>query len=174
MASTKEQLLARKEQLTNELQELDRQIYNIESKIIITDERSGRVITLQKNPYEVSLKYPKVNPDTGERLFEEKKFWIKEYDKYVVAPGHLDFGTRASYAYDYAYDYSNFKDVEFTNIYEIGPDVYKDNCCRYTIYTREKGWSKPGYYWEEIESKWNVVIDYYECKIPTKDELRLK
>ncbi len=149
MASTREQLLARKEELKNELKEIDKQIYELEPTIFtVTDEYSGRVITLHRNPYNLSLKYPKVHPKTGQRLYVRQAHWNKYNGDYCV-----------SYSME-----ENFPDVEYIdNTCETVDDI------NYSIYNTDRGWTKPGYYWYDTSGDFDLRSSYYECKIPTKN-----
>ena len=85
----------------------------------------GRGELLGLNNRETSLKYPKVNPKTGIRLFERGYYWSTMYEN--------------------LYLYSNelyIVDTEYA--------ICVDNKKR-PIYHLLHGWTKPGYYWLKDE-----------------------
>ncbi len=157
-----EELKFRKEQLTNrlneiteltkninqELYEINKKLYELEPTITINDRKSGRTFTLEKNSYEISLKYPKVNPITGERAYGKNEFWTNEFGEYD------HFSETGGYI---IVRYSSFPDKEYVETYDGD----------YCLYLKRPGisqWSKLGYYWEETSS--NNSLFYSQKKIP--------
>ena len=157
-----EELKFRKEQLTNrlneiteltkninqELYEINKKLYELEPTITINDKKSGRTFTLEKNSYEISLKYPKVNPITGERAYGKNEFWTNEFGEYDY------FSESGGYI---IVRYSSFPDKEYV-------ETYDGNYCLYLKRPNISQWSKPGYYWEETSS--NNSLFYSQTKIP--------
>jgi hypothetical protein len=153
-------LLAKKEELTSlfnnlkkQIDDVEKELYELSPSITVTDEKSGRIFTLTKNSYEMSKKYPKVHPDTGERLYEKGAFWYysKDDSKYHIL---------------YAGSKRDFPDKEYSD------EVYDKNYNK--IYETTKGWAKPGYCWKDFAGDFDIHSDYGQVKIVNKEELEEK
>ncbi len=127
--------------LHQRLKEAKKVKYELEPTITITDEYSGRTFTFKKNPYELSLQYPKVHPKTGQRLYGKTEHWNKHNGKYIVTTCM----------------YEDFPDTEYS---ENRWDGY------YKLYDDSVGWSRPGYYWHDNSSDYDYHSRYIECPIP--------
>ena len=146
----REQLIHQRDLITQQIGELDRQIYNAQPSIFtVTDERSGRVFTMQRNSYETSLKYPKVHPKTGQRIFERTNFWTKHNGKYCVVS---------------CLEFKEEDDTEYAELW------YTNNNGCYKLYDDKKGWSKKGYYWNDVSYGDYSDSVFVETKIPYKDD----
>lgn len=125
--------------LKERLKQSNKVKYELEPTITVTDEYSGRTFILQKNPYELSLKYPKVNPETGQRLYGKREHWFKYYGKYTMATSLK----------------SDFPDVEYIK------DHFDHRVYHYSV-----GLSRPGYYWRDVSSDYDYGPRYVESHLP--------
>jgi hypothetical protein len=131
-----------KHRLKERLKEIDKELYELEPKeFTVTDEHSGRTFKLKRNPYELSIEYPKVHPVTGQRLYGKTEHW--------TGKGFNSIATTMD---------TNFPDKECVKDKEIFDGYYK-------LYHARKGWSKHGYYWNDVSSDYEPV-HYVEIKIP--------
>ncbi len=152
------------EKIDNEIEKIDNEIEKIENSIkslqqrlheakktkdeleptiTITDEYSSRTFTFKKNPYELSRKYPKVHPKTGQRLYRKTEHWTQS-DYVGIYNVSCCIG-------------DHFPDTEYAeNIYDG----------HYKLYDSSVGWSRPGYYWHDISSDYDYRSRYVECPIP--------
>ena len=133
-------LLKQKKELENQLEVLNERIHN-ELPPLFEVEENGRTLTLIRNSYKNTIKYPKVNPKTGKRVYDKNAFWYNENGRYIIL-----------YTYD---DFKN--DVEW--ITEHGNDENHNH-----IYDTEKGFTRPGYEWDDISSEYSPTY-YVEKKI---------
>jgi hypothetical protein len=147
-----QQLKARLEnevtQLQAQIETINKQLYELQDKsFTVTDARSGRTFTLTRNPYELSKKYPKVHPLTGERTYRESTFWRLRDDgkTYTIASTMLN----------------SFPDQEFVE--KTWDDEY------HKVYDDDKGWALPGYYWRDVSGTFGPT-EYSESKIPEEKD----
>lgn len=131
-----------KQRLQERLKEIDKELYELEPKeFTVTDERSGRTFKLKRNSYELSIRYPKVHPVTGQRLYGKTEHWTgTEFNSIATT---MD---------------KNFPDKECVKDKKRFDGYYQ-------LYDARKGWSKPGYYWDDVSSDYEPVR-YVETKIP--------
>ena len=133
-----------KQRLQERLKQIDKELYELEPNVFtVTDERSGRTFKLKRNPYELSIEYPKVHPVTGQRLYGKTEHW--------TGTGFNSIATTMD---------TNFPDKECVKEKERFDGYYQ-------LYYAGKGWSKPGYYWYDVSSDYDPV-HYVETKIPKK------
>lgn len=131
--------------LEQELNESKKVKYELEPTITVTDKYSGRTFTVKKNPYELSLQYPKIHPETGQRLYEKTKHWHKHNGKYMV---------------------TTFMDCDFPDTEYVKNTSDLINGRHYKLYDSSVGWSRPGYYWHDCSSDYDYCSRYVETHLP--------
>lgn len=143
MSNSTEQLnilLKQKEELEKQLDILNERIHDTLPPSFEVEE-NGRTLTLIRNSYKNTIKYPKVHPKTGKRVYDKNAFWYNENGRYIIL-----------------YSPDGFKnDVEW--ITEHGYDKNHNH-----IYDIEKGFTRVGYKWEDISSEYSPTY-YVEKKI---------
>lgn len=136
-------------QLTAEIDMVDKELYDLQDKVFtVTDERSGRTFTLNRNSYELSKEYPKVHPVTGERAYRKQTYWYSH-----------DNGKTYSMVSSIE---SNFPDQEF-----VDKERYEGY---YKVHDDSEGWTLPGHYWHDVSGTFGPT-EYAEREIPKKDEM---
>jgi hypothetical protein len=155
MADRRQELLTEKQSLATRMEQIDRELYDMEpNTFTITDERTGRTFTLNKNSYENRINFPKVNPDTGRRLYGEGEYWIKKDGKYIVERAvYNEFDTDLE-------SLIKFDDKEY-----VFDEMYNSD---YIIYHEHMGWAKVGYYWKDTYNNYGEYVSTIERKIPVR------
>lgn len=149
-----EALRIERQTLKQRLKEITKEMYDLEPQVFnVVDEYSGRSFTMQRNSYKLSLKYPKVHPKTGRRLYEKRAHWSKN-----------EHNNNWEVAYSMPKD---FPDKEY---------ISNKNMCSedgYSLYEYERGWSRPGYYWKDVSSGYENAR-YIEREIPSTKLTKIK